>query len=273
MSSRSVTFTRPAARRIVKAVREVEALPDQRAGQRNLRTPALKATLWAKLTGRGDSDHLWYYAWSEVQRQHDDTWAIVDGGRSGTTTENPALEANNTTDTSFINKIVLLRRMPVKQEDGSWVTGWGFSALGGGPSIIRFPARLTDSAGAFEEVYRLGGAWVTLTGGRTDTSSIELNGAQGWVGNSGTGTVVMMEKIGGLWVFDYSFRISNDGTHGGYASALDISNTKGSHNVLGLSAGAAGASLAFKGLGDPNQVLQLDETGANVIFDDVKLTS
>lgn len=273
MSDTPTMFTSASSARIAAVVRKVERAPVNLTGAAARNYPSPAETIWAKLTGRGDSDHLWYYAWSEVQRQHDDTWAIVTGGRSGTTTDNPALEANNTTDTSFINKIVLLRRMPVKQDDGSWQTGWGFSALGGGPSIIRFPARLTDSAGAFVEVYREGGAWVTLTGGRTDTSSIELNGAQGWVGNSGTGTVVMMEKVGGLWVFDYSFRISNDGTHGGYASALDISSTKGSHNVLGLSAGAAGASLAFKGLGDPNQVLQLDETAANVIFDDVKLTS
>lgn len=135
----------------------------------------------------------------------------------------------------------------------------------------RFPARITDTNGAYVEIALSGGSWSDVTGGASGTSSAELNGATGWrVGDR----VVMTTSTGGAW-FDKSIRIAHNNTHVGYASCLQVDSSRGTHNLVefAMLAGTNGAGLHFKASGSAYQVMQNDSSNNNVVFDDPRVAS
>jgi hypothetical protein len=117
----------PTARRIDTALRRDGKNRDA-AGTGD---PAAQAeTCWAKLTnkidqGAGNPD-LW--EWVEVYPKPDGTWATLPEGRKGdNSADDPykLLAAELTKGTGAANLVALLRRMNVKETDGSFRTRWG----------------------------------------------------------------------------------------------------------------------------------------------------
>lgn len=127
-----VIFDRQSAARIADAVREVEGDPVDLTGNRTPTPVARRETIWAKLTGRDGTDK-WKYAWTEQRRKADGTWEDLPQGRTGTTTENPALEKDKSTS-DLTGKVVQLRRTPVLDSAGPppvFKLAWTFTVATG----------------------------------------------------------------------------------------------------------------------------------------------
>jgi hypothetical protein len=79
----------------------------------------------AKLTAKSGSK----YSWSEERRTDAGAWESVSGGRSGTTSADPAYDLDETGATDWTNRHVLLARVGVKDASGNVVPGWLIAAL------------------------------------------------------------------------------------------------------------------------------------------------
>jgi hypothetical protein len=105
----------------------------------------------AKLTSRSGSA----YAWEEVYRASDGTWTTVTGGRSGTTTTNPAYEQNGMEleiPDEFAG-VVTLFRCKAKTAGDKWVAAWAFE-------FKTNDQRWNDTTKAIDVSYDGGETWV-----------------------------------------------------------------------------------------------------------------
>lgn len=142
-------FTQNAAQQIVKATNLVLNAPTDQGGDSVKRFPNSNRGFWANVTSHDDSTPI-QYAWTEQYDSGSNTLAdkTDDGGRSGTTTDNFAINANESDDPIADNTIVYM--VLTFDNDGNAV--WRFNRSDG---IIKF--------GTVSTVWSPGSNSITLT--------------------------------------------------------------------------------------------------------------
>ena len=119
-------FDSDARSRIRKAVRRVERISGGGGGGDS--GSSQTRTIYARLTARDETDP-YLYSWEEVILQPDGSWALDDGGLSGTatgtSTDNPAMEIGGL-GIRCPDAIVLLRSRMVETGEGVYEPFWVF---------------------------------------------------------------------------------------------------------------------------------------------------
>ena len=98
MGPNGFIFAEAGTKRVVAAVRKIEKMPIDLRQQprRGGRGGGQRVGFWAKITGNTAADspaqNRWKYAWSEVTKTSAGYggWEVLSGGRSGTTSTDPA---------------------------------------------------------------------------------------------------------------------------------------------------------------------------------------
>ncbi len=134
----------PTTRRVDRVLRRAQNAGNRTADLRD-GVPAEQETCWGKLTSRvtpGSPGDPAKFEWTEVRRKSDDTWQTATNGRDGDfSRDDPykTLAYELLPGRATINQIVLLRRTPIRQDDGSYQMAWTIIA----PIRAFFPVRVT----------------------------------------------------------------------------------------------------------------------------------